>query len=112
MEQNQQQPAAVKARQSRQQSLDCLREQQHGGLTVREYCHSNAISEKTFYRLQKVYGKQTKKKRKKRSRDKSGFTSIDIIGSVVAARPQLFAEIGNIKLYGEVSAEYLKTLLS
>ena len=113
MEQNQQQPAISKVRRSSQQILECLREQRQGGLTVKEYCLANAISEKTFYRWQKVYGKQRKKKRKKQSKSRSGFATIDVIGSVVAAiKPQLFAEIGNIKLYREVPAEYLKTLLS
>jgi len=113
MEQNQQQPAASKARRSSQQILECLKEQRHGGLTVREYCQANAISEKTFYRWQKVYGKQKRKRRKKQNKARNGFATIDVIGNVVdVTRPHLFAEIGNIKLYKEVPAEYLKTLLS
>ncbi|OQP59131.1 hypothetical protein A3860_38850 [Niastella vici] len=113
MEQNQQQQAALKVRRSSQEILECLKEQRQGGLTVREYCQANAISEKTFYRWQKVYGKQRRKRRKKQSKARSGFATIDVIGNVVAAaRPQLFAEIGNIRLYKEVPAEYLKTLLS
>jgi len=113
MEQNQQQSAAIKARRSSQQILECLNEQRQSKLTVKEYCLANAISEKTFYRWQKVHGKQRKKKRKKQSKSRSGFATIDVIRNVVAsARPQLFAEIGNIRLYKEVPAEYLKTLLS
>ena len=113
MEQNQQQSAASKPRRSSQQILECLKEQRYGGLSVREYCQANAISQKTFYRWQKAYGKQKRKRRKKQNKARSGFATIDVIGNVVAAtRPQLFAEIGNIKLYKEVPAEYLKTLLS
>lgn len=41
-----------------------------------------------------------------------GFASIEVAPARVHDRPQLFAEIGNIKLYKEVPAEYLKTLLS
>ena len=43
----------------------------------------------------------------------SGFATIDVIGNVAAAaKSELFAEVGNIRLYKEVPAEYLKTLLS
>ena len=113
MEQNQQQPAALKVRRSSQQILECLREQRRGELSIKEYCLANAISEKTFYRWQKVHGKQRKKKRKKRTKAGSGFATIEVTGNLVApASPQLFAEIGNIRVYKEVPAEYLKTLLS
>jgi hypothetical protein len=113
MEQNQQQPAASKVRRSHQQILECLREQRQGKLTVKEYCLANAITEKTFYRWQKAHGKQRKKKRKKQSKSRSGFAAIEVIRNVaVAAKSELFAEVGNIRLYKEVSAEYLKTLLS
>ena len=113
MEQNQQQPAASKVRRSHQQILECLREQRQGKLTVKEYCLANAITEKTFYRWQKAHGKQRKKKRKKQSKSMSGFATIDVIGNVAAAaKSELFAEVGNIRLYKEVPAEYLKTLLS
>ena len=37
-----------------------------------------------------------------------GFASI--VPTLVHDRPQLFTEIGNIRLYKEVSAEYLKIL--
>jgi hypothetical protein len=40
-----------------------------------------------------------------------GFASIEVVPTLVQDRPQLFAMIGNIKLYKEVPAEYLKTLL-
>ena len=83
IEQNQQQPAALKVRRSHQQILECLREQRQGKLTFKEYCMSNAITEKTFYRWQKAHGKQRKKKRKKQSKSSIGFAVIDVIGNIV-----------------------------
>ena len=42
--------------------------------------------------------------------EEEGFATIEIIPSR-EVKPQLFAEVGNIKLYKEVSADYLKALL-
>lgn len=113
MEQNQQQTATSKVRRSSQQILECIKEQRKSKLTVKEYCQANAISQNTFYRWQKIHGKQAKKKRKKKRKVGGDFATIEVTGNlVVPTSPQLFAEIGNIRLYREVPAEYLKTLLS
>lgn len=113
MEQNQQQSAAPKAHRSSEQILDCLKEQRQSKLTVKEYCQTNAISQNTFYRWQKIHGKQVKKKHKKKEKAEGGFATIEVTGNLIApASPQLFAAIGNIRLYKEVPAEYLKALLS
>ena len=63
------------------------------------------INETTFYSWLKKY-------RSKPEDDVKGFAPIEVVPTLVHSRPQLFAEIGNIKLYKEVSAEYLKPLLS
>jgi hypothetical protein len=60
------------------------------------------INEQTFNSWVKKYRKGEEEK---------GFTTIEIIPSR-EAKPQLFAEVGNIKLYQQVSADYLKALLS
>lgn len=99
-------------RRSKQQAMNCMKEQQQSGQSVKEYCQANGMSEKTFYRWVNKFGDPKPRKRKKKGRTQSGFASIEVIGNTVNPGPQLFAEVGNIKLYREVSAEYLKKLLA
>lgn len=85
-----------------EQILKLLDEFDASGYTVKEFCEVSDVNEATFYSWQKKY-------RSKDGDDEKGFSTIEV---VAADKPQLFAEIGNCKLYREVSAEYLKTLLS
>jgi SOS response regulatory protein OraA/RecX len=113
MEQSYQKPdVSVKIRQSKQQAMDCLRDQRHSGQSVKKYCQANGMSEKTFYRWLKKFGGPKPGKRKKQARAQGGFAGIEVISKVMDPGPQLFAAVGNIKLYKEVSAEYLKKLLA
>lgn len=113
MEQQQQMPSAgAKTRWSKQQAMDCLKDQRQSGQSVKDYCQANGMSEKTFYRWINKYGDPRPVKRKRKVQKKGGFASIEIVRNVVDSNPQLFAEIGNVRLYKEVSAEYLKKLLS
>jgi AraC-like DNA-binding protein len=113
MEQQQQMPAAgSKIRWSKQQAMDCLKDQRQGGQSIKEYCQTNGMSEKTFYRWLKKYGGPKPEKRKRQYQKRGGFASIEIVSNVIDRSPQLFAEVGNVKLYKEVSADYLKKLLS
>lgn len=113
MEQNQQAPTAgAKTRRSKQQAIDCLHAQRQGGQSIKEYCQTNGMSEKTFYRWLKKYGGPKPEKRKRQYQKRGGFASIEIVSNVIDRNPQLFAEVGNVKLYKEVSADYLKKLLS
>ena len=113
MEQNQQQSATSKVHRSSEQILDCLKEQRQSKLTIKEYCLANAISQNTFYRWQKIHGKQVKRRHKKERKNEGGFATIEVTGNLITpSSPQLFAEIGDIRLYKEVPAEYLKALLS
>lgn len=114
MEQNYQGPEiGGRIRRSKQQAMNCLKEQQQSGQSVKEYCQANGMSEKTFYRWVKKFGDPKPGKRKKQGRTKGGgFACIEVIGNAVNPGPQLFAVVGNIKLYREVSAEYLKKLLA
>jgi len=41
-----------------------------------------------------------------------GFAAVEVLPAMTPAQPALFAEVGLIRLYKEVSAEYLKSLLS
>ena len=90
---------------SEEQILSILEEYDKSGYTVKEYCEVSDINEATFYSWIKKY-------RSKPEDDVKGFAQIEVIPTLVHSKPQLFAEIGNIKLYKEVTAEYLKTLLS
>lgn len=113
MEQNYQNPeVGIKIRRSKQQAMDCIKEQRQSGQSIKEYCQANGMSEKTFYRWLKKFGDPKPGKRKRQGRTQGGFASIEVIGNVADSGPQLFAEVGNIKLYKEVSAEYLKKLLA
>ena len=113
MEQNQQAIAAsTKIRRSAEAIQGYLSEQQQSGLSVKEYCDVNSISEKTFYRWVKKYRFKTKRKPRKIQVVQSGFAKIEVVGNIDGNHPQLFAEIGKIKLYKEVSVEYLKALVS
>jgi N-acetyl-anhydromuramyl-L-alanine amidase AmpD len=85
-----------------EQILKLLEEFEANEYSVKDFCMLSDINEATFYSWQKKY-------RSKESDDEKGFSTIEV---VAADKPQLFAEIGNLKLYREVSAEYLKTLLS
>lgn len=95
-----------------QQAMDCIKDQRQGGQSIKEYCQANGMSEKTFYRWLNKYGDPRPAKKKRKVQGKGGFASIEVVGNVVDRSPQLFAEVGNVKLYKEVSADYLKKLLS
>lgn len=86
-----------------EQILCILEEFAKSGFTQREYCELSDINEVTFYSWLKKY--------RPKEDDAKGFATIEVVDTP-ASRAQLFAEVGNIKIYREVSAEYLKALLS
>lgn len=106
MDQQQQQAANGKTiiRRSEEEILKHLTEQEQSEFTVKEYCEMMDIVEQTFYSWIKKY-------RSKPEDDVKGFAAIEVVPTFTYSKPQLFAEVGNIKLYKEVPAEYLKTLL-
>jgi hypothetical protein len=81
--------------------LKHLAEQETSGFSVKDYCEMYDINETTF---------NSWIKRFRKGEEEKGFATIEIIPSV--AKPGLFAEVGAIKIYQEVPAEYLKALLS
>ena len=103
MEQQQQVGKAM-VRRSEEEILKHLSDQEQSEFSVSEYCEMFEIVEQTFYSWIKKY-------RSKPEDDVKGFAQIEVIPTIVHSKPQLFAEVGNIKLYKEVTAEYLKTLL-
>jgi hypothetical protein len=86
-----------------EQILSILEEYEKSGFTQRDFCEVSDINEVTFYSWLKKY--------RSKPDDVKGFATIEVVNTP-ATKGQLFAEIGNIKLYKEVPAEYLKQLLS
>ena len=113
MEQNQQVAGGKSiVRRSEEEIQKILNEQEQSGLSVKEYCEMFDLVEQTFYGWLKRYRSKVAEDAKDHVAGSGGFASIEVVPTLVNERPQLFAEIGSIKLYKEVSAEYLKTLAS
>jgi hypothetical protein len=113
MEQNQQQPAVkTKICGQKEQIAGCLKDQRQSGLPVKDYCEVNNTSEKTFYRWLKNHDKKVPRQPSGDLLPKVVLQSIELVESVADPKPRLFAEIGNIRLYKEMPAEYLKMLIS
>jgi hypothetical protein len=108
MEQRAQNDGAGRQRivRTEEQILSILEEYDRSGFNVKEFCEVSEINEATFYSWIKRY------RSKPDGEEIKGFVGIEVVPTLVHTRPQLFAEVGNIKLYREVPAEYLKTLLS
>jgi hypothetical protein len=75
-----------------EQILAILDEFDKSGFTQKEYCELSDIDEVTFYSWLKKY-------RKTNSEEPKGFAAVEVIPTLVHSKPQLFAEIGSIKLY-------------
>jgi len=84
---------------SEEEILKHLSDQEESEISVKEYCGMFDINEQVFNSWVKKY----------RSKEK-GFAQVRIIPSS-SKEPVLFAEVGGIRLYREVSAEFLKALL-
>jgi len=92
-------------RRSEEEILKHLEDQEKSGFAVKDYCEMYDIVEQTFYSWIKRY--------RNRSDDEvKGFATIELLQPPGQAKPVLFASVGNIRLYREVPAEYLKALLS
>jgi transposase-like protein len=92
---------------SEEQILSLIEEYERCTYTVKEFCELMDVNEATFYSWLKKYRPKPEDEESKGA----GFVSVELIPSAKTG-PQLFAEVGNIKLYAQVSAEYLKALLS
>ena len=90
-------------RRNEEEILKHLSDQEQSEFSVKEYCEIFDIVEQIFYSWIKKY-------RINPDDDVKGLDQIVVI-QTFNSRPQLFAEVGNIKLYKEVTAEYLKALL-
>lgn len=106
MEQNVQSNASVRTRtvRSEEQILKLLDEYEASGFSVKDFCEVSDVNEATFYSWQKKY-------RSKPDSIENGFATIEVVSPTREPGPALFAEVGLIKIYREVSAEFLKSLL-
>jgi hypothetical protein len=105
MEQTEKKP--VSGKRTREQILQILAEYEKShGLTVKEFCKQQGISEGTFYSFRSRY-------QPKHSSDdiRTGFIAITTPASQASDRT-LFAEVNGIKIYQAVPADYLKSLAS
>ena len=89
-----------------EQILTLLEEYEKSGFTAKEFAEVSEIHEATLYSWLKKY------RPKPGNEEPRGFATIEVTPALTSSKPRLFAEIGNIKLYKEVSAEYLKALMS
>jgi len=105
MEQANANGSAVKQRihRSEEEILKHLKDQEESGFSQSEYCQMYDINEQTFSSWVRRF--------KKGEEGAVGFTAIEFTAPK-ESKPRLFAEVNGIKLYKEVSADYLKALLS
>jgi hypothetical protein len=74
-------------------------------ITVKDFCEMQDISNATFYNWQRIY--------RNRHQNESGFLSLGVVASDSdQTTSSLFAEVKGIRLYQEVSASFLKELVS
>jgi hypothetical protein len=75
-------------------------------VSVKEFCEMHGIGPATFRTWNHIYENQHHDK------GRSGFVSLEVEALENRSAPApLFAEVQGIRLYREVSAEYLKALL-
>ena len=95
------------ARRSEQEILQLFEEfEKSDAITVKEFCEMQDISNATFYNWQKIYN------RSKSEEGANAFVSIDVVASPEQPESTLFAEVKGIRFYKEVSASFLKELVS
>jgi hypothetical protein len=87
-------------RRSTEAIRNILADQQQSKISVKECCQVNDLSEKPFYRWIKKYRSKRKRKLRKKQDAHVGFASIEVVGNISNSNhPQVFAEIGKIRLY-------------
>ena len=75
-------------------------------MTVKEFCEMQEITRTTFYHCQKIYRGDLPQKR-----GQNAFLSLRVTPQgEQGTLPVLFAEVRGIRIYQEVSADYLKEL--
>ena len=91
---------------SEEQILSLLEEFETSGYTVKEYCEVSDVNEATLYSWLKKYCPRAE------GEEMKGFARVELVPSLgPSSGPTLFAEVGAIRIYREVTADFLKSLL-
>jgi hypothetical protein len=99
---------AIQTRRSREQILQTLSEyEKKHGLTIKEFCKLQTISEAAFYSCRSRYRSSKSLSKNKQA----GFITIAEPPAIESGN-MLFAEVKGIKIYQAVPASYLKALVS
>lgn len=78
-----------------------------GNISAREFARRHQITETTFYNWQKKYRARNEDKN-----NPNGFIPVRVEEYALPLAEGLFAEVGRIRFYQRVEANYLKELLS
>src|SRR5687768_6947560 len=88
-----------------EQILAILHEYDQSGFTAKEFAEVSDINDATFYSWLKKY------RSKPEDEEPGGFIKVEMV-SAKENRPVLFAKIGQLEIYKELSVDVLKALIS
>jgi hypothetical protein len=91
---------------SKEEIISILEECRKSKLKIKEFVKTKGIHEATYYNWRNKYGGKKGKRKAE-----SGFTTLKINPSPVTYTGNLFAEVGEIKIYHYVPSSYLKELI-
>jgi len=97
----------IRHRRSRQEVQDLLDLFAKSNSGVKDFCKQHNISAANFHKWKSRYKSRPDGKGKT-----SGFATLDVVSSLHATVPGLFAEVKGIRIYQPVSASFLKELLA
>jgi len=91
-----------------QEMFTLLAAYKSSAMSVKDFCGLHGISQAGYYYWQKKYNAGSQKT----AASESGFTLLKAGPRLLSPGPVLFAECRGIKLYQQVSADFLKELIS
>ena len=91
---------------SKEEIISILEECRKSKLNVKEFVKTKGIHEATYYNWRNKYGIKARKQK-----PESGFATLKVNPSPTTHAANLFAEVGEIKIYHYVPASYLKDLI-
>jgi hypothetical protein len=108
------QKTAVRHRRSGQQVQELLELFAKSNLSVKDFCRQHSISRANFHKWKSRYKSKPDGKEKILGLPvrQAGFATLDVVSSLHATVPGLFAEVKGIRIYQPVSASFLKELLA
>jgi hypothetical protein len=94
---------------TRQKMYALIDEQKSSGLTVKDFCIRHYLSQGSFYYWLKKYQSIEDTGS---TESQGGFKLLQIKDEPVESGTELFAEYKGLKIYGQVTATFLKDLIS